>query len=82
MADLCNKCANLEKCILENDVSDCIDNDYISYSPKSNICEGCFYEDWPKLSGLTPCWKCVRQPVIYKVDNYISKDSERNKYND
>lgn len=82
MADLCSKCANYEKCIEENGFDDCITNDYISYSPKGMTCEGCFYEDWAKLTVFSPCWKCMRQPVRDRVDNYISKNSERNKYNE
>lgn len=82
MADLCNKCKNLEKCIEEGTVNDCVENDYISYSPKSRTCEGCFYEPWPKLSVLAPCWRCIRQPMSERSDNYISRESERNSYND
>lgn len=82
MADLCKICTNFEKCVEEGAANDCVDNDYISYSPKSRTCEGCFYEDWPKLSVLSPCWRCIRQPVGDRIDNYISKDSERDKYNE
>lgn len=82
MDDLCKKCKKFEKCIEENGFDDCINNDYISYSSKNMTCEGCFYDDWAKTSLVSPCWKCIRQPVNYKVDNYISKESERNKYND
>lgn len=83
MADLCSKCANFEKCIEEGTANDCVDNDYISYSPKGRTCEGCFYEDWPKeLSMLSPCFICIRQPVSERIDNYISKENERETCND
>lgn len=83
MVDLCSKCANFETCVEEGTANDCIDQDYISYSAKPITCEGCFYDDnWTKASLISPCWKCIRQPVSYRVDNYISKNSERDKYND
>lgn len=82
MDDLCKKCKNFEKCIENNGFDDCVDNDYISYSPKSNTCEGCFYEDWDTYSIWSPCKNCTRMPETNKKDYYILKDRERNKYND
>lgn len=82
MADLCKNCKNFEKCIEEGAANDCIDHDYIGYSAKAITCEGCFYETWAKLSMLSPCFRCIRQPVSEKRDNYISKESERDKYNE
>lgn len=82
MVDLCKNCKNFETCIEEGTANDCIDNDYIGYTAKTITCENCFYEDFSKLSLVSPCWKCIRQPVSYRVDNYISKSSEREKYNE
>lgn len=82
MDDLCKKCKNFENCIEDNGFDDCIANDYISYSPKSVTCEGCFYEGYSKLNSFKPCWKCIRQPMGEREDNYISRESERNSYND
>lgn len=83
MDNLCKNCVNFEKCVEEVTANDCIDNDYISYSPKSRTCEGCFYEGWPKgLSMLSPCFRCIRQPVSERIDNYISKENEREACND
>lgn len=81
MDDLCKKCKNFVKCIKDNSFDDCISIDYISYSPK-NTCEGCFYEDWDTYSVLSPCKNCIRMPETNKKDNYIPKNSERDKYND
>lgn len=82
MANLCRMCANFDKCIEEETADECVDNDFISYSPKNTTCEGCFYEGYSKLSSFKPCWRCIRQPVGEREDNYIPRESERTKYND
>lgn len=82
MANLCDDCAIYDKCMKEKIYMECVDNDFDSYvSPHFN-CDGCFYETWAKLSMLSPCYKCIRQPVSYRTDNYVAKDEEREAYND
>lgn len=80
MANLCDDCAIYNKCMKEKIYMSCVDNDFDSYVSPNLSCEGCFYEDFSKLSSTSPCWRCKRQPIDCRMDNYISKNSERDKY--
>lgn len=82
MADLCKNCKNFEKCVEEGTANDCVDNDYIDYTAKNKTCEGCFYENDLKNDILSPCKKCIRNPIDFREDLFISMATEKEKYNE
>lgn len=81
MANLCKMCKNLRVCIEEGTADECVDNDFINYSPISDTCDGCFYEDWDTSNIFSPCRNCIRMPKPTKKDYYVSKEYEREEEN-